>query len=95
MRIAVAGATGVVGRHVVAELAGRGHEGAALARSEGVDVMRSDGLADHLAGADAVIDTLGITTTRRKPATDFFTTTTRNLLVAGRASETFMRFDAE
>jgi len=82
VRIAVAGATGVVGRQVVAELGRRGHEAVALARSKGVDVMRLDGLADHLAGADAVIDTLGITTTRRRAATDFFTTTTRNLIEA-------------
>jgi uncharacterized protein YbjT (DUF2867 family) len=86
VRIAVAGATGVVGRHVAAELGRRGHEPVALARSQGVDVMRPDGLADHLAGVDAVVDTLGITTTRRKPATDFFTTTTRNLLEAERAA---------
>jgi uncharacterized protein YbjT (DUF2867 family) len=86
VRIAVAGATGVVGRHVVAELGRRGHEAVALARSQGVDVMRLDGLADHLAGVDAVIDTLGITTTRRKPATDFFTTTSQNLLAAERAA---------
>ena len=86
VRIAVAGATGVVGRHVVAELGRRGHEVVALARSHGVDIMRPDGLADHLAGVDAVIDTLGITTTRRKPATEFFVTTTRNLLDAERAA---------
>ena len=86
VRIAVAGATGVVGRHVVAELGRRGHEAVPLARSQGVDVMHLDGLADHLAGVDAVIDTLGITTTRRKPATDFFTTTSRNLLEAERAA---------
>ena len=78
----MAGATGVVGRHVVAELRQRGHEPVALARSAGVDVTRRERLADHLTGADAVIDTLGITTTRRRPATDFFTTTTRNLLEA-------------
>jgi uncharacterized protein YbjT (DUF2867 family) len=82
VRIAVAGATGAVGRRVVAELGRRGHETVALARSEGVDVMHRDGLADRLTGVDAVIDTLGITTTRRRPATDFFTTTTRNLLEA-------------
>lgn len=58
----------------------------ALARSRGVDVTRLDGLADHLIGADAVVDTLGITTTRRKPATDFFVTTTRNLLAAERTT---------
>src|SRR5687768_3386988 len=82
MRIAVAGATGVVGRHVVSELRRRGHDAVPLARSHGVDITRLDGLAGHLAGAEAVIDTLGITTTRRRPATDFFTTTTRNLLHA-------------
>lgn len=57
-----------------------------LARGRGVDVSRLDGLADHLVGAEAVIDTLGITTTRRAPATDFFTTTTRNLIEAERAA---------
>ena len=82
MRIAVAGATGVVGRHVVSELRRRGHDAVPLARSHGVDITRLDGLADHLGGVEAVIDTLGITTTRRRPATDFFTTTTRNLLHA-------------
>ncbi|HKY58147.1 MAG TPA: NAD(P)H-binding protein [Aeromicrobium sp.] len=82
MRIAVAGATGVVGRHVVTELGRRGHDVVPLSRSHGVDVTQFDGLADRLAGADAVIDTLGIATTRRRPATAFFTTTTRNLLEA-------------
>ncbi len=86
VRIAVAGATGVVGRQVMAELGRRGHEAVPLARSRGVDVTERDGLADHLAGADAVVDTVGITTTRRKPATEFFTTTTRNLLEAERAA---------
>jgi uncharacterized protein YbjT (DUF2867 family) len=86
VRIAVAGATGVVGHHVVAELGGRGHEAVPFARSHGVDVTQLDRLADHLAGVEAVIDTLGITTTRRKPATEFFTTTTRNLLQAERAA---------
>lgn len=82
VRIAVAGATGVVGRHVVTELGRRGHDVVPLSRSHGVDVTQFDGLADRLAGADAVIDTLGIATTRRRPATAFFTTTTRNLLEA-------------
>jgi uncharacterized protein YbjT (DUF2867 family) len=85
VRIAVAGATGAVGRHVAAELGRRGHDAVLLARSHGVDITRLDGLTGHLAGADAVIDTLGITTTRRKPATEFFTTTTRNLLHAERS----------
>lgn len=86
MRIAVAGATGAVGRHVTTELERRGHEVVPLARSRGVDVTSADGLAEHLAGVDAVIDTLGITTTRRTTATDFFTATTRNLLAAERAA---------
>jgi uncharacterized protein YbjT (DUF2867 family) len=84
VRIAVAGATGVVGRHVVAELGRRGHDVVELARSRGVDVTRLQGLSRHLAGVDAVIDTLGITTTRRKPAARFFTITTQNLIAAER-----------
>jgi uncharacterized protein YbjT (DUF2867 family) len=37
-KIAVAGATGRVGRHVVDVLEARGHEVTAMSRSQGVDV---------------------------------------------------------
>jgi uncharacterized protein YbjT (DUF2867 family) len=84
MRIAVAGGTGVVGAHVVASAAGRGHDVVTLSRSAGVDVLAGSGLADRLAGVDAVVDCLNIQTTSRQRATRFFTATTRNLLAAER-----------
>jgi uncharacterized protein YbjT (DUF2867 family) len=53
---AVAAATGRVGHHVVDVLEGRGHEVIAISRSGGVDVVTGEGLAETLAGAQAVID---------------------------------------
>jgi len=55
-RIAVAGATGRVGRHVVDVLEERGHDVASVSRSHGVDVVTGEGLAKALAGVEAVID---------------------------------------
>ncbi len=56
MRIAVAGGTGVVGRHVVREVERAGHEPVVLARSRGADVLTGSGLDGALEGADALID---------------------------------------
>ncbi|MDE9365396.1 NAD(P)H-binding protein [Luteipulveratus sp. YIM 133132] len=86
MRVAVAGATGKVGAHVVAELGRGGYEVVRLSRTDGVDLTTGDGLADRLAGADAVIDCLSVVTTRRRAAVSFFETTTRTLLDAERAA---------
>ena len=44
MKIAVAGGTGVVGRHVVRELESRGHEPVVLSRSHGIDLTTGNGL---------------------------------------------------
>lgn len=85
-RIAVAGGTGVVGSRVVARGRERGHEMVVLSRSAGTDLMTGVGFAEALAGVDAVIDCLGIETLREKPATDFFTTTSRHLLDAGESA---------
>jgi glutamate dehydrogenase/leucine dehydrogenase len=49
-KIAVAGATGRVGRHVVDVLEAGGHDVVAMSRSRGVDVITRDGLAEALAG---------------------------------------------
>ncbi|MDQ4054522.1 MAG: NAD(P)H-binding protein [Actinomycetota bacterium] len=82
MRIAVAGATGVVGRKVVQVARDRGHEVVELARSLGVDLTTGAGLADRLAGTDAVIDTSNHTAQKRAAAEAFFGSVTRNLLAA-------------
>jgi uncharacterized protein YbjT (DUF2867 family) len=82
-RIAVAGGTGLTGRHVVELLREAGHEAVVLARSRGVDVTTGVGLDDALHGADAVVDVTNAPTTRRGPATAFFTAATSTLLAAG------------
>ncbi|KLU08601.1 SDR family oxidoreductase [Kocuria sp. SM24M-10] len=84
MRIAVAGGTGVVGRHVVEAARGRGHEVVVLARSQGVDLSTGAGL--DLAGVQAVVDVTSIRATSGRSATRFFTEVTRRLLAAERAA---------
>jgi uncharacterized protein YbjT (DUF2867 family) len=86
MRIAVAGGTGVVGRQVTAVARRRGHEVVVLARSEGVDLIRADGLADVLTDVDAVIDVTSIRSQKRAVAEAFFGGITRNLLAAERTA---------
>src|SRR5579875_1057902 len=81
-KVAVAGATGQVGRAVVAALRDAGHEAAELSRSRGVDVLSGDGLDDALAGADVVVDVLNAPAVDRVEAVSFFTRTSDNLLAA-------------
>ena len=54
-KIAVAGATGRVGRHLVEALEGDGHDVVAMSRSSGVDVVTGDGLAEALSGVECVL----------------------------------------
>lgn len=82
MRIAVAGGTGVVGRYAVSAAEAAGHETVVLARSRGVDVDGGEGLDAALAGVDAVIDALSVTTLSAEDSTRFFSSTTRALLSA-------------
>lgn len=77
MKIAVAGATGRVGRHVVDVAEERGHEVVRMSRGTGVDVITGEGLADALKDVDLVIDVS--TAPTPDGATEFFTTSTRNL----------------
>jgi uncharacterized protein YbjT (DUF2867 family) len=78
-KIAVAGATGRVGRHVVEVLAARGHEVRAMSRSTGVDLVTGQGLAESLAGVSCIIDVASGASPEQQAATEFFTAATRNL----------------
>lgn len=86
MRIAVAGGTGTVGRHVVAIARERGHQVVSLSRAEGVDLVTGRGLDRALEDVDTVIDVAGIQTLSTKKAVDFFTNATQNLLEAGKTA---------
>jgi uncharacterized protein YbjT (DUF2867 family) len=81
-RIAVAGATGRVGSHVVEVLRERGHDVAPIARSLGVDVITGEGLDDAVRGADAIIDASTQPTPDEAAATAFFETATANIQTA-------------
>lgn len=86
MRVAVAGGTGMVGRHVVAELERVGATPVVIARSAGVDLTTGAGLAAALAGVDAVIDASNVETLSAKRSVAFFDAATSRLLAAGAAA---------
>jgi uncharacterized protein YbjT (DUF2867 family) len=79
MKIAVAGATGRLGRHVVDVLEPRGHDVVAMSRSTGVDVITGDGLAEALQGVECVVDVATGPSPDEQAATEFFTASARNL----------------
>ncbi|MDQ0785187.1 SDR family oxidoreductase [Streptomyces sp. B3I8] len=86
MKIAVAGATGMLGSRVVDAVRAAGHEPVSISRGSGIDLMTGSGLAEALRGASAVVDASATSSTSAKKSTDFFSTVTRNLLAAERAA---------
>jgi uncharacterized protein YbjT (DUF2867 family) len=82
-KIAVAGATGRVGRHVVDVLRERGYDVVPISRSEGVDVITGEGLDDALAAVGVIVDAATGPSPDQEAATEFFTTAARNLHAAG------------
>ena len=79
MKIAVAGATGRVGKHVVDVLEAGAHEVVAMSRASGVDVISGKGLAQALKGVEAVIDVASGPSPDQDEATAFFRAASRNL----------------
>ncbi|MGY1751575.1 SDR family oxidoreductase [Blastococcus sp. SYSU D01042] len=82
MRIAVAGGTGTVGRHVVDVAGERGHEVLVLARSSGVDLVEGAGLDAVLEGVDAVVDVSSVSTQSKEESVRFFRAVSTHLLAA-------------
>src|SRR5262245_48044224 len=86
MKIAVTGATGRVGAPLVEMLEERGHEVVAISRSNGVDVISGDGLEAALAGVERIVDAATGPSPDEESATEFFTTSARNVQEAGAAA---------
>ena len=82
MKIVVIGGSGLIGSKVVNILRQRGHKVVAASPSTGVNTLTGAGLAEALAGAQAVVDVSNSPSFEDKPAMDFFATSTRNLLAA-------------
>jgi uncharacterized protein YbjT (DUF2867 family) len=85
-KIAVTGATGRAGSHLVEILEQRGHEVVPIARSKGVDVVTGEGLDAALAGVETIVDTATGPSPDQEQATAFFTASARNLQRAGAAA---------
>ncbi len=86
MRIAVAGATGRLGAHIVDVAEERGHAVVPISRGNGVDVVTGEGLANALTGVDVIIDAATGPSPEQDEATAFFTASARNLHEAGAAA---------
>jgi uncharacterized protein YbjT (DUF2867 family) len=85
-KIAVTGATGRLGSHLVEILEQRGHDVVPIARSKGVDVVSGEGLDDALAGVETIIDAATGPSPDQEEETAFFTASARNLQRAGAAA---------
>jgi uncharacterized protein YbjT (DUF2867 family) len=84
MKIAVAGATGLVGSQVVELARAHGHQVVALARSTGFDLLAPDErLVEALRGVDAVVEVTASPNSDGEEARAFFTTIAENV---GRAA---------
>jgi uncharacterized protein YbjT (DUF2867 family) len=82
-KIAVAGATGRLGHHLVEVLEASGNDVVAISRSRGVDIVTGEGLAQALVGVECVVDAATGPSPEQSAATEFFTAAARNLHEAG------------
>jgi uncharacterized protein YbjT (DUF2867 family) len=82
MRIAVVGATGLVGRRTADALEHGGHIVVPVSRSTGVDLLTGAGLEKALDGVDAVVDVTNTLAADPVEAERFFERATSNLLAA-------------
>jgi uncharacterized protein YbjT (DUF2867 family) len=84
MKVTVVGASGLIGAKVVEFLKAYGKDVVASSRSSGVDVLTGAGLADALAGADALVDVTNSPSFEAGPVMEFFRTSATNLVDAAR-----------
>lgn len=82
MRIVVLGGTGLIGSKLVSTLIEHGHDAVPAAPSTGVNAVTGEGLSEALSGAQVVVDVTNSPSFEEAAATDFFTTSTTNLLAA-------------
>jgi uncharacterized protein YbjT (DUF2867 family) len=86
MKVVVIGGTGLIGSKVVAKLSQHGHEAIAAAPNTGVNTLTGQGLAEVLTDARVVVDVANSPSFDDRPAWDFFTTATGNVLNAAEAA---------
>jgi uncharacterized protein YbjT (DUF2867 family) len=82
MKVVVIGGTGTLGSQIVAKLQEDGHETLAASPDSGVNTITGEGLAEALAGADAVVDAANAPAWDDAAVMDFFQTSSRHLTAA-------------
>ncbi|RWB73989.1 MAG: SDR family oxidoreductase [Mesorhizobium sp.] len=86
MKIVIIGGTGLIGSKTVERLRKKGHEVLAASPNSGVNTVTGEGLTDALAGAQVVVDLANSPSFEDKAVLQFFETSGRNLLAAGKAA---------
>jgi uncharacterized protein YbjT (DUF2867 family) len=84
MKIVVIGGSGLIGRHLTAELLRQGHDAIAASPSTGVNALTGEGLSESLRAADIVVDVSNSPSFEDAAVLDFFERSGRNLLAAER-----------
>lgn len=86
MKITVVGARGLIGSKTVELLERQGHAVVAASRSTGLDLLTGNGLADALAGSDALIDVTNSPSFEADAVMDFFARSATNIAAAANAA---------
>ncbi|MGH8993702.1 MAG: SDR family oxidoreductase [Acidimicrobiia bacterium] len=86
MKIVVIGGTGLIGSKLVVKLREHGHEAVPASPASGVNTLTGEGLADVLDGASVVVDVSNSPSFEDAAVTEFFVTSTGNLLAAEAAA---------
>ncbi|MBW9070200.1 SDR family oxidoreductase [Agrobacterium pusense] len=81
-KVVVIGGTGLIGSKAVKLLQDGGHEAIAASSRNGINAYTGEGLAEALAGADAVIDVSNMMSFDKQALVDFFGASSRNLTSA-------------
>jgi len=86
MRITLFGASGQIGSKVSELLRSEGHDVVAASRTNGVDVLTGEGVAEALQDAHVLVDVLNSPSFDDEPVMQFFSIATRTLVAAARAA---------
>ena len=86
MKIVVIGGSGLIGSKLVDKLRQAGHDPLAASLESGVDIIKGDGLAEAMEGAQVVVDVANAPAWDDAAVLDFFKTASGNLLGAEAAA---------
>jgi uncharacterized protein YbjT (DUF2867 family) len=86
MKIVVIGGTGLIGSKTIPILREHGHEAIAASPKSGVNTITGEGLKEAMEGTQVVIDLANSPSFEDKAVLEFFETSGRNLLAAGKAA---------